>query len=342
MTHASTDCDCLIVGAGITGLTAARRLQEAGHEVVLLEKSSGVGGRMATRRDGEARFDHGVQAFRAGDRRFLGMVEEWLHAGVAKEWCYGFPSPGEHHDGEQGHRPYYCGVDGMNAIPKYVARELTIHLETEVTGLAFEEQHWMVHTAGEQTFRAERVILTCPVPQAERLLRDSSIEMEPEIEEVLSGMVYQSQFSVMAVLDGDSGLPDPGALRLYHESLQWICDNRKKGISPSDFAVTIIAHPRFSRENFYAKPQTVGELLLDIAGEHVKTSVKRFQVHRWLYSKPVELSRRRFLVIRDTPSLMVAGDAFCEVKHTDEFVEGAALSGFSAAAAILGQQSVTA
>ena len=52
-----------IVGAGLAGLMAGRTLAEAGHEVVLLDKGRSPGGRLATRRIGEATLDHGAQFF---------------------------------------------------------------------------------------------------------------------------------------------------------------------------------------------------------------------------------------------------------------------------------------
>ena len=53
----------VVVGAGIAGLMAGRTLARAGHEVIVLDKGTSVGGRMATRRIGEATFDHGAQFF---------------------------------------------------------------------------------------------------------------------------------------------------------------------------------------------------------------------------------------------------------------------------------------
>jgi len=46
-----------VIGAGMTGLTAAGVLQARGWAVVLLDKGRAVGGRMATRRIGESRLD---------------------------------------------------------------------------------------------------------------------------------------------------------------------------------------------------------------------------------------------------------------------------------------------
>ena len=53
--------DIAVIGAGISGLVCARRLQQAGHRVVVLDKSRGVGGRVATRRLHNTIADHGAR-----------------------------------------------------------------------------------------------------------------------------------------------------------------------------------------------------------------------------------------------------------------------------------------
>ncbi|MFA6245022.1 MAG: FAD-dependent oxidoreductase, partial [Candidatus Hydrogenedentales bacterium] len=81
--------DCIVIGAGISGLLAARTLRDSGKTVVILDKARGVGGRMATRRIGECVFDHGAQFFTATDPKFVEHVNRWTDDGIAAQWSRG-------------------------------------------------------------------------------------------------------------------------------------------------------------------------------------------------------------------------------------------------------------
>jgi predicted NAD/FAD-dependent oxidoreductase len=54
---------CLIIGAGLSGLVAARTLKDTGVHVTVLEKEEKVGGRMRTDLVEDGVFDHGAQFF---------------------------------------------------------------------------------------------------------------------------------------------------------------------------------------------------------------------------------------------------------------------------------------
>ena len=58
--------DVVVVGAGLAGLTCALRLHEAGREVVVLEASDGVGGRVRTDLVDGFRLDRGFQVLLTG------------------------------------------------------------------------------------------------------------------------------------------------------------------------------------------------------------------------------------------------------------------------------------
>src|SRR5580658_7323778 len=76
-TTAPGEADICVVGAGLAGLTAARRLTQAGQSVVVLEARDRVGGRVWTQRTaGGAPVDMGGC--------FIGPDHERLHE-LAKE-----------------------------------------------------------------------------------------------------------------------------------------------------------------------------------------------------------------------------------------------------------------
>lgn len=66
----------VVVGAGLSGLTAAFRLQQAGLAVTVLESGSGPGGRVQTERHGGYLVDTGPDALTAGYTSYLRLMED--------------------------------------------------------------------------------------------------------------------------------------------------------------------------------------------------------------------------------------------------------------------------
>lgn len=67
--------DIIVIGAGIAGLTAAYRLKQAGHDVLILEAADHVGGRMVTIEWQGWKIDPGAKFVTGGDKYLLEMVE---------------------------------------------------------------------------------------------------------------------------------------------------------------------------------------------------------------------------------------------------------------------------
>lgn len=72
----SPDYDAIVIGAGLAGLTAARRLAEAGRKVHVLEARDRVGGRTSTAALAGGAVDLGGQWIGPGQRRVLALARE--------------------------------------------------------------------------------------------------------------------------------------------------------------------------------------------------------------------------------------------------------------------------
>jgi predicted NAD/FAD-dependent oxidoreductase len=152
---------CIIVGAGLSGLLAARTLQDAGTRVTVLEAEAKVGGRMRTDRVGGGVFDHGAQFFTARGDRFTEMVEAWQAAGVAAVWSRGF-ADAEGNRNEDGY-PRYMGVGGMTAIAEYLARGLDVRTGVEVRRISTDGGGWKAVAMAVTAGRAVRNYKTTPL-----------------------------------------------------------------------------------------------------------------------------------------------------------------------------------
>ncbi|MCB9160251.1 MAG: NAD(P)-binding protein [Caldilineaceae bacterium] len=117
--------DLLIIGAGLTGLMLATALVEQGdpRRILLVDKGRSVGGRLATRRMGGGRADHGAQFFTVRDKHFEHYVNKWLAAELVFPWSVGWSNGSTDATPNDGH-PRYAVRGGMNALAKHLAGAL--------------------------------------------------------------------------------------------------------------------------------------------------------------------------------------------------------------------------
>lgn len=314
----------VVLGAGMAGLAAARVLHQAGRDVTVIDKGRGVGGRLATRRIGEGVFDHGAQFFTVRGDEFRALIDEAIAAGVVTEWCRGFSE----NDGY----PRYSCPGGMTALAKWMAAGL--HVQTSVhamsvsgvpNGIGFfdDEGHVLVS--------ADDAVITAPVPQMLALFDNGHWKLGHDLASELKSVSYFATVGLLALVDGQANVPEPGGAQYDAGPFTFVADNRRKGVS-SVGALTFHADHAWSLSRYEDPENDVHDELLRLAQPWIgDASVIDSQLKKWRYAGPVKpLPDRTRVTVAGGARIALAGDAFGGPK-----VEGAFNSGVAAAHALL-------
>ena len=313
----------VIVGAGLSGLVAARRLVESGADVVVVDKGRSAGGRLATRRIGDATLDHGAQFFTVRTPAFQRQVDDWTERGLVSTWSHGF-------DSDDGH-PRHVAVAGMNSLAKDLADGLDVRCSTMAFAVrpapaGADSPPWQVVIDDGTTLDADAVVVTTPLPQAFALLVDSGVELD----EALIRTDYDRTIALLATLDGNPTIPAPGGLQRPTADISFIADNQAKGVSSTP-AVTVHASAAWSEEHWDDDLDdlraTLTELVRPWLGD---AEVTEAQVKKWRFATPRSPWPDPCWVDA-SGTIVLAGDAFDGPR-----VEAAHNSGLAAAHALVG------
>lgn len=315
--------DVVIIGAGISGLTAARILTEQGLSVLVCEKSKGVGGRLATRRIKSASLDHGAQFFTARTDEFKAAVSVWEQAGLVDEWCRGFSQ-------EDGY-PRYRVSGGMNALAKALAVDLEVAKRQRVSAIVPGADYWSVIYDGGSRLpdEAKAVVATAPVPQVLELMDSGAVQLDDDTAAELQAITYHKVIAVLMRLDQSPNLPAPGALQQPSDpTFTFVADNQVKGISEEP-AVTFHVSHQLSDDLWESTDREIVDSLSAQMENYCRPARPlEAQVKRWRYAGPISATSKLCAVAAVKPGpLVIAGDGFGGSK-----VEGAFISGLAAAA----------
>nr|WP_111300151.1 FAD-dependent oxidoreductase [Paracoccus saliphilus] len=299
-----------IVGAGITGLTCARMLVQAGWQVRLYDKGRGIGGRLATRRtEAGLRFDHGAQYLSPNDPDFAALLQDISSEGHAAPWL----------DGPEGAQ---VGLPGMAQIARALGQGLDVAQGTMVTGLRRDGGGWQLRV-GDRTEGADMVVLAIPAPQACDLLgQDHPFAAD------LGAVRYHANVTVMAGLDPSA--PRPFATCRSDGALAWVAqDSTKPGRDGQPLTTWVVqADPDWSMAHIdlpFAEladlvvPQLMTLLGADPAQLHHKAA------HRWLYAQADRPLGQPFLA-DDAAGLIVGGDWALGPSAEDGWASGRAMA----------------
>jgi predicted NAD/FAD-dependent oxidoreductase len=224
----------------------------------------------------------------------------------------------------------------MNALAKHLANQaqqhgVTIHSGVHILSVRPQGKGWLAQADNQMQYSAQHLLITLPPPQALALFHGNEATLMQRDHEALAAISYDPCLCGLFWVEGKVYLPQPGAYQRPGETVSWVADNQRKGISPEATLLTVHAGADFSRQHY---DQSDDDLFLPLVEGILPfldkaAVIRQAQIKRWRYSQATTIYPERYLHAADVPPLYFGGDAFGAPR-----LEGAALSGLMIAQAI--------
>jgi renalase len=305
-----------VIGAGLAGISCARRLSAAGWQLRVFECQRAPGGRIATRRFEAAAFDHGAQYISAREPSFRAAIDAANAAGAALRWKPRWPG------GDQERGVLWVGAPGMSALPRFLSQDLDIEYGARITRLERTGSGWTLiddRGAAHPDFRF--VVLALPAPEAAVLgARHTTLT------DRLRAVPMAPCLAAMVAFAGTVGdAPDAGFVE--DEVLRWFARNGSKPGRDAPDAWVMHASADYSRREFDAPPARVLEtLLMRLSRQLGRTlpGVLMSDLHRWRHARVEAPLGEPFLLDRES-QIGFCGDWCLDARAEAAFLSGDAM-----------------
>lgn len=332
----------------MAGIVCARTLQQAGHQVTVIEAQSQVGGRMASRDGTHGSFDLGAQFFTVRDPRFQQALDTTPH--VTKRWSVNairtLDAGGKAVVRHASMEPHLVGVPTMDSLLDAWAAPLNVHVGKEAVAFerdALNPSQWQIRTedmeGGVHVFAGlDGIVLAIPAPEAEVLLAYSEISPPADwsLDDVYIAPSWTLLLSFAHAVDPSITNMGPqwNAARTEHPRITWLARESSKPGRGKIERWTVQASPDWARKHESDEPQRIAAKMLQAFAEltRIRATPTDMRVVQWGYAKTInplpagaDGQPRSHLWSADL-SVGIAGDWCLGYRVEDAFVSGLELA----------------
>ena len=304
--------DVAIVGAGACGLSAARNLAAGGRSVVVIDKGSRPGGRLAARRLGDTVVDTGATGVDTDDD----VVTAELTSRAGARFTTG--DDGVHH-WTFGRPANELAAEWLGEVT--LRRGLVTHLERGGDGTVA-----VVPDATGTPIVARSVVLTAPAPQSAGVLARSGLAADG----VLDTITYAPAVLLVATLERPPSTPG-GTVSDPTSPFESIRAGRWGGTAHAVVATTRAGWAADAVDDDASVLSA--DLLVALRRLLPETSVLAHDLKVWRYAHATTtVAGDRFVHCEDEPAILLAGDGFGPPGDRRSGIPRAVRSGLAVAA----------
>lgn len=272
------ETNTLIIGAGLSGLILSKELH---HSTIILEKSRGIGGRIANRRIQELGFDHGAPYF-PNDPIVHEILKNCNLINITHTSAHGLYLDGS-----------------MTTLAKSLSQGLEIHKSKRARFIKPNGVKWLIETEDGEQYLSSFLVITAPLTQAIELLDLNSISYTSE----LKSISYTSALMAL-IITSDEVIPD----KHFPERVDYCLSMKQRKLHPRGFVIkwkASVSEEIFNQSDEYL----LSKIMEDFSqGFSVSPKIEHFELKKWKYAQPKSALHVPFMELEK--NLFLIGDAF--------------------------------
>ncbi|MFL2802218.1 MAG: FAD-dependent oxidoreductase [Paracoccaceae bacterium] len=310
----SKNIDLLVIGSGISGLTAGLEAKKHFSNVLIIDKGFHTGGRICSKNLKNCYFNHGAPFINRSKIKksfsFYNLL--YQNNSISKTVIRDI------HNKPQ--LVYYTNPT-MRMFFEELKNKITIKQKVKALNIFRDGNFYVVICNDNNTIVSKKVILSVPAPQASDLIKD----IEPKMSQDINKIKFSKCLTVLLSFDRKVILPTFSFFEDGTGDLSSLFYNINFNNNPN-YSLVVRMSNKWSEFNFeYSNEQIINKCLLELfkKNAHLKNyNINKTYCHKWRYSQVLNSLAPSIATVNKNKSFGVAGDWTIGPTVEDAFISG--------------------
>ena len=285
----------VVIGAGVSGLLCGKRLVEAGHSVLILDKGRNIGGRLTTRQTDGAVFHHGASS----------LPDFYSHKELP-EFGLEIFKRAEKEKIIQRKENLFEPINSVADFVNYCGANLNIQESCEAISLNLHNKTIGIQCRGRvyKNTPYDILVLSIPPYQAKKLINKQINKFDGLLESV------QMRSSAAALFSFDLNPKPIKDKHFSNEKIHIHVENNRFKCKQQLFCLTVHTKEPFARKVVKTNKNEIKEILLKELSDAIPFSLPKptYEAgHRWLYGFTERSLGKSFLFYNEE-NVAICGD----------------------------------